>query len=64
VWKSIVFFSDEELEKAGIASDLLGNPGYVKAYGFLEDVEYFDASFFRIYSKRSGNHESPDADIS
>ncbi len=51
--ESIVFFSDEELEKAGIASDLLENPNYVKAYGFLEDVEYFDVSFFGYTPKEA-----------
>jgi polyketide synthase PksJ len=43
---SISFFSDEELLEAGIDPQLLNNPHYVKAYGFLENIEYFDAAFF------------------
>jgi phthiocerol/phenolphthiocerol synthesis type-I polyketide synthase E len=42
----IAFFADEELEEAGVPSELLENPLYIKAYGWLEDIEYFDASFF------------------
>jgi len=42
----ISFFSDEELEEAGIDTDLLADPSYVKANGVLEDIELFDASFF------------------
>jgi acyl transferase domain-containing protein/acyl carrier protein len=42
----ISFFSDEELQEAGIDSDVLTDPSYVKANGVLEDVELFDASFF------------------
>jgi acyl transferase domain-containing protein/acyl carrier protein len=44
--ESITFFSDEELEKEGVPADLVKNPSYVKAGGFLEKTEYFDASFF------------------
>jgi len=51
--ESITFFSDEELEKADIASGLLKNPDYVKASGVLEDAEYFDASFFGYTPKEA-----------
>ncbi|MCK5058788.1 MAG: SDR family oxidoreductase, partial [Candidatus Aminicenantes bacterium] len=44
--ESITFFSDPELEEAGIDPEIIKNPQYVKALGFLEDVEYFDAAFF------------------
>lgn len=42
----ISFFSDEELQEAGIDPGVLTNPSYVKANGVLEDVDLFDASFF------------------
>lgn len=44
--ESITFFSDEELEKGGVDSNLIKNPNYVKAFGVLNGVEYFDAAFF------------------
>jgi len=44
--ESIVFFTDEELEGAGVSPQLLESPNFVKAGGFLEGVDYFDASFF------------------
>jgi acyl transferase domain-containing protein len=44
--ESITFFTDEELEQAGIDKDQLKNPNYVKAMGFLSGVEEFDAHFF------------------
>jgi acyl transferase domain-containing protein/acyl carrier protein len=43
----ISFFSDEELiEESGIDPRVLKNPNYIKAKGFIEDGEYFDAAFF------------------
>ncbi len=44
--ESITFFSDEELEDSGVSAGLLQNPNYVRANGILEDIGYFDASFF------------------
>lgn len=44
--ESVAFFSDEELEKAGINPALIRNNRYVKAKGILNQVEYFDALFF------------------
>ncbi|MCX6582110.1 MAG: amino acid adenylation domain-containing protein [Candidatus Aminicenantes bacterium] len=44
--ESISFFSKEELKEAGIDSQLLDNPNYVRAKGILEGSEYFDAPFF------------------
>ena len=45
---SISFFTEEELSSSGVAPSLLTNPNYVKAYGALEGVELFDASFFGL----------------
>src|SRR5215211_5234930 len=44
--ESISFFSDQELEEAGIASELIHAPNYIRARGALGDAEYFDAGFF------------------
>jgi acyl transferase domain-containing protein len=46
--ESISFFSDEELTGEEIETSMLDNPNYVKAKGVLEDIEYFDASFFGL----------------
>lgn len=42
----ISFFSNEELMDVGIKKDHLDNPKFVKARGVLEDIEWFDASYF------------------
>lgn len=42
----ISYFSDEELLAQNVDSQLLENNNYVKAKGAIDDVEYFDASFF------------------
>ncbi|MBD2435873.1 type I polyketide synthase [Nostoc sp. FACHB-110] len=42
----ISFFSEQELESAGIDAAVLNNPNFVKANGALEDIELFDAAFF------------------
>jgi acyl transferase domain-containing protein/acyl carrier protein len=44
--ESIVFFSEEELIEAGMDSKPITDPNYVKAFGILEDSEYFDSAFF------------------
>jgi amino acid adenylation domain-containing protein len=44
--ESVRFFSDEELLAAGVASELLAHPSYVRARGYLEGVDLFDAPFF------------------
>jgi len=44
--ESISFFSDQELESAGIDPTTLNDPHYVKAAAPLEDIDLFDASFF------------------
>ena len=40
----ITFFSEDELDT--LKDSLEKHPNYVKAKGFLDEVEYFDASFF------------------
>jgi len=44
--ESISFFTDEELERAGVAAEVYNQPTYVRARGRLEGVEMFDAAFF------------------
>ena len=44
--EGISFFSDEELQEAGVSAKLLNNPNYVKAYGWLDEILCFDAEFF------------------
>jgi len=46
--ESIRFFSDEELIAAGISQEELNNPKYVKAKGYTEGSDLFDAHFFNI----------------
>ncbi|HEU4324282.1 MAG TPA: amino acid adenylation domain-containing protein [Roseiflexaceae bacterium] len=42
----IRFFSEQELADAGVASELLRDPHYVRAAGHLPDSDLFDAGFF------------------
>jgi polyketide synthase PksN len=44
--EAISFFSEGELEEAGVEPALLKDPNYVKAHGFLPDTDCFDAFFF------------------
>ncbi len=44
--EGIRFFSDPELIEDGVEPTLLKNPNYVKAFGFFEGGEQFDAPFF------------------
>jgi phthiocerol/phenolphthiocerol synthesis type-I polyketide synthase E len=57
-FEGISFFSDEELEQAGISPDLLRSPNYVKAKGFLDNADLFDAGFFG-FSPREAEFTDP-----
>jgi acyl transferase domain-containing protein/acyl carrier protein len=51
---SISFLTEEEVKKAGIDSQLLENPHYVKSKGgVLENKECFDAAFFGFTPKEA-----------
>ncbi|MGD2085113.1 MAG: amino acid adenylation domain-containing protein [Candidatus Aminicenantes bacterium] len=52
--ESISFFSTGELEESGISPGLLTQPGYIKAKGILEDIEYFDSSLFQYSPSEAG----------
>ncbi|MCC5622300.1 type I polyketide synthase, partial [Nostoc sp. CHAB 5715] len=56
--ESISFFSDDELKTNGIDPSLLKEPNYVKAAPILDEVEYFDASFFE-YSPKEAEFMDP-----
>ncbi|HEX5716280.1 MAG TPA: type I polyketide synthase, partial [Thermoanaerobaculia bacterium] len=51
--ESISFFSDRELEEAGVDPALLKRPEFVKAAGALEGVEMFDADFFGFSAREA-----------
>jgi amino acid adenylation domain-containing protein len=51
--EAITFFSDEELEKEGIEPTGYRGEDYVKAKGFLEGTDYFDASFFDYLTRQA-----------
>ncbi|TMK10493.1 MAG: polyketide synthase [Alphaproteobacteria bacterium] len=44
--ESISELSDQDLLSAGVPSELLRNPSYVKAASLLPDIDQFDAAFF------------------
>ncbi|HEX3587142.1 MAG TPA: type I polyketide synthase, partial [Candidatus Angelobacter sp.] len=52
------FFTDQELEQAGIPPELLRHPNYVKARGVLDDADLFDAGFWG-YSPREAELTDP-----
>jgi acyl transferase domain-containing protein len=56
--ESISFFTDEELISFGVDKNQLSDPDYVKASGFLDDIEMFDAAFFG-YSPREAELIDP-----
>jgi len=51
--ESISFFTDEELEAAGVYPAEFKDPHYVGAGGVLENVDLFDASFFGFYPREA-----------
>jgi len=51
--ESVTTFSNEELREYGISEKDINDPKYVKTKGFLEDAEYFDASFFGLSPKEA-----------
>ncbi|MFE1744006.1 SDR family NAD(P)-dependent oxidoreductase [Coleofasciculus sp. H7-2] len=51
--ESISVFTNEELTASEIAPELLNDPNHVKAGAVLEDIEFFDASFFGFNPKEA-----------
>ncbi|AFY80290.1 type I polyketide synthase [Oscillatoria acuminata] len=49
--ESIAVLSEEELLASSLAAEQVQHPNYVKAKGVLDDVEWFDASFFGLTPK-------------
>ena len=56
--ESVRFFTEEELRAAGVDEERIRNPGYVRAKGYLEDPDQFDATFFG-YSPREAAFIDP-----
>ncbi len=52
--ESITFFSDEELEEAGVDPEVLKEANYIKASPILSDPSLFDAKFFGYSPKEAG----------
>ncbi|HSL84569.1 MAG TPA: type I polyketide synthase, partial [Thermoanaerobaculia bacterium] len=46
-------FSKEELAAAGVAPELLDDPRYVPAAGFLDGADLFDADFFGVTAREA-----------
>lgn len=46
-------FSQDELLDAGLSEDLILNPNYVPVSGYVENADYFDASFFDFHRKEA-----------
>ncbi|MBG9789532.1 non-ribosomal peptide synthetase/type I polyketide synthase [Brevibacillus laterosporus] len=51
--ESIRFFTDEELLEAGNDAELIKRSNYVKAKGYLDDFECFDAALFEYMPKEA-----------
>ncbi|MCG3148783.1 MAG: D-alanine--poly(phosphoribitol) ligase subunit 1 [Verrucomicrobiae bacterium] len=44
--ESISFFADDDLRAAGVPTELIANPAYVRAKAIVEQVDHFDAALF------------------
>src|ERR1700685_1950176 len=51
--ESISFWTEEELLASGVSRKLLDDPNHVRAGGVLDDVEWFDAEFFKMSAKEA-----------
>jgi acyl transferase domain-containing protein/NAD(P)-dependent dehydrogenase (short-subunit alcohol dehydrogenase family) len=51
--ESISRFSEAELRRSEVASELIRDPNYVPAAGVLSEVEGFDAAFFRFTAREA-----------
>ena len=51
--ESVTFFSEQDIQTAGIDPQLAEHPQYVKASPTLKDVEGFDAAFFGYSAKEA-----------
>ncbi|NIM10484.1 MAG: amino acid adenylation domain-containing protein [Candidatus Aminicenantes bacterium] len=60
--ESLCFFTDRELEEAGVNPRLLENSNYVRAGGVLENADVFDAPFFD-YTHREAEVMDPQVRI-
>ncbi|HEV2378005.1 MAG TPA: polyketide synthase, partial [Streptosporangiaceae bacterium] len=55
---AVSFFSAQELAEEGIPAEVVGDPRYVPAKGYLPDADMFDAAFFG-YSPREAAFIDP-----
>ncbi|OUD15689.1 type I polyketide synthase [Thioflexithrix psekupsensis] len=51
--ESITFFDDATLRAAGIDEATLQHPNYVKAFGWIDGIEQFDAEFFNLSAREA-----------
>ena len=55
---AISFFSDEQMQQAGVPAELYQSEDYINARGTLEKADYFDAGFFAM-SAAEARHTDP-----
>jgi hypothetical protein len=51
--ESISFFNDDELLAGGVDPEMLRQPNFIRAGAVLDEVDYFDASFFGYNPRES-----------
>jgi acyl transferase domain-containing protein len=51
--ESVEYFSDQELEAAGVDPAIIHNPNYIKAGAILEDVGLFDIDLFAMTAREA-----------